>query len=676
MTMKLILGMLSVVLVGTVCAQQAQDTPKDDALHLGWVDKTISPSNDFYNYANGTWKKSNPIPPEYASWGAFQILNEKVLNLVHDLLINASKDKKAKSGSIEQKIGDFYYSGMDESLINKVGVDPLKDEFALIEQLKDLPGLQKVITHLQLIGVDALFGFGSMQDFADSTQMIGAIMQGGLGLPDRDYYLKTDLKFKKIREAYTLHIAQMLQLLGDKPESAKNSANTIMTIETKLAKASMSQVEMRDPRAIYHIEKISKLNNESDSFNWSDYFSVMGQEHMTTVNVSTPIFFTVMNQMLQEVSIEDWKVYLRWHLISEFGSYLSSPFVEQNFKMAQVLTGIKKIQPRWKRVVSAESGALGFAIGKLYVEKYFPPQSKKEVLEILKNIHTVLKEDITTLPWMSEETRTAALKKLDMMEERIGYPEKWRDYSSLEIDRGPYVLNILRANQFLVRRDLNKIGKPVDRFEWAMTPQTINAYYDPSMNNINMPAGILQPPFFDPNAPAAVNYGAVGFVMGHEITHGFDDQGAKFDGYGNLKNWWSPNDLKQFNRATQCIVNQFSKYTIEDGMHVQGQLVAGEATADLGGISLAYRAFHHSEAYKKAKDIDGFTPDQQFFLGVAHVWTNNMRPEQARNQVTTDPHPPAQYRVNGTLANIPQFQAAFGLPNNSPMVNNPRCVIW
>lgn len=389
-----------------------------------------------------------------------------------------------------------------------------------------------------------------------------------------------------------------------------------------------------------------------------------------------PEFFKVFNDQLKAVPLADWKTYLRWHLINSCASYLSKPFVNQNFKMDSVLNGAKKILPRWKRVVSTENWALGFAIGQFYVEQYFSPDAKEKVLDILKNIRIVFREDISTLNWMTPATRKAALKKLDLMEERIGYPSKWWDYSRLKVDRGPYVLNIMRANEFLIRRDLNKIGKPIDRSEWGMTPQTINAYYNPSMNNLNIPAGILQPPFFDANAPAAVNYGSIGFVMGHEMTHGFDDQGAQFDAHGNLSNWWTPSDLLKFKSATQCIVNQFSQYVVDGGLHVQGKLVVGEATADLGGITLAYRAFHRSKEYKKAKTINGITPDQQFFLGTAHVWATNIRPEQIRHQVTVDPHPPAQYRINGSLANIPQFQTAFSIPDRSPMVNKNRCVIW
>ncbi|KTC83891.1 M13 family metallopeptidase [Legionella cincinnatiensis] len=654
---------------------EPQKSTAEEALHMNWLNTNISPSQDFYSYANGNWQKNNPIPPDYSSWGSFNIISEKVQNIIHQMLINAAKDTKAKPGSIEQKVGDFYYSGMDEESINQLGIKPLQPEFDRINNLKNLTNLQNEIAHLHQIGVDVFFDFGSMQDFKNSSEMIGALVQGGLSLPDRDYYLKDNAKFKQIRDAYVNHVAKMFELLGDAPDKAVIEANTVMKLETQMAKVSMSQVEQRDPHAIYHIMDLTQLAQLTPNFSWPAYFRAMGQDNLKSVNMAMPVFFKDMSKQLNTISLEDWKTYLRWHLIDSFASYLSKPFVDQNFKMVSVLTGAEKILPRWKRVVGTENAALGFAIGKMYVDHYFSPEDKKQALDILKNIRTVLREDINTLSWMTPATRKAALKKLDLMEERVGYPSKWWDYSKLEVNRGPYVLNVIRANEFLTNRDLNKIGKPIDRTEWAMTPQTINAYYDPSMNNLNIPAGILQSPFFSPNAPAAVNYGAIGFVMGHEMTHGFDDQGAQFDGYGNLKNWWTPSDLAKFQAATQCIVNQYSNYVVDD-LHVQGKLVVGEATADLGGIILAYRAFQHSKEYKNAPTIAGMTPDQQFFLATAHVWAMNIRPQQLRNQITTDPHPPAQYRVNGSLANIPQFQKAFHLSNDSPMVNKNRCVIW
>ncbi|MBA2648237.1 MAG: M13 family metallopeptidase [Legionella sp.] len=646
-----------------------------NALNLDWIDPNISPAQDFYTYANGSWQKKNKIPADYSSWGTFNMVNDRVQDIIHHIVVTASQESNAPLGSLTQKVGDFFYSGMDETNINHLGISPIINEFARINDLTATNFIDE-LAHLHSIGVGAFFCFGSMQDFKNSTLMIGAAMQNGLGLPDRDYYLKDDPKFKKIREVYLDHLKQMFILLNDTPEQAAAAATTIMAIETKLAQASMSQVERRDPYAIYNPMDKVQLNQLMPDFSLAQYLNARGQGDLNQINVAMPQFFKKLNELLKTTPLADIKTYMRWQLLDTYASYLSKPFVDQNFKMVTAISGTEKILPRWKRVVNTENGLLGFAIGKLYVEKYFPPQSKQEVLDILKNIRAVLMEDLSTLSWMSQETRDQAIKKLNTMEERVGYPSKWWDYSKLKIDRGAYVLNVLRGKEFLTNRDLSKIGKPIDRTEWVMTPQTINAYYDPSMNNLNLPAGILQPPFFDPKAPAAVNYGSIGFVMGHEMTHGFDDQGAQFDEHGNLKNWWKPEDLVRFKKATQCIVDQFSSYVVDGDLHVQGKLVVGEATADLGGLMLAFKAFKRSQDYKDAKTINNITPEQQFFLGAAHIWAVNMRPQQERNLVTTDPHPPAKFRVNGTFANFPEFKNSFSIPENSPMVNKNRCVIW
>ncbi|MCX7116530.1 MAG: M13 family metallopeptidase [Legionellales bacterium] len=650
--------------------------PGADALQLEWLDLSVPPGEDFYAYANGLWLKHHPIPPQYASWGTFSMLQVKVEHIVHQMLIDAAHQKKITPGSIEQKVGDFYFSGMDEAAINRLGVAPLQPDFKRIDAIQNSKDLQETIVYLQEMGVDACFDFGSMQDFKNSQDMIAAATQGGLTLPNRDYYLKQDPKFQRIRTAYLNYISQLFQLLGQTPTDANQQAAVVMRIETQMAEASLSQIEQRDPHAIYHMMTLKELTLLTPNFSWPEYLKHLGHSNIQRFNMGMPRFFKTWNTLLQTESLESWKTYLRWHLLDNYAPFLSEPFVNQHFKMNAALTGAKKILPRWQRVVNTENQALGFAIGKMYVEKYVPPMAKQQVMDILNNIRKALRQDLETLSWMSKTTRLAALKKLDMMGERVGYPDKWRDYSTLMIDRGPYVLNVKRANQFLVKRDLDKVGKPVDKSEWAMSPQTVNAYYDPSMNNINIPAGIMQPPFFFFFSPAALNYGSIGFVIGHEITHGFDDEGAQFDGHGNLKNWWTAADLKKFKFATHCISTQFSSYKVDRTLSIQGPLVVGEATADLGGLTLAYHAFRDSSLFKSAKTIQGFTPDQQFFIGVAHVWATNIRPEQKRTMVTIDPHPPGQFRVNGTLANMPQFQAAFDLPAVSPMVNQHRCVIW
>ena len=656
---------LSFILLGIfplyAVSSQETSTAEVPGLHLDWLDKKINPAKNFFLYANGNWKKKNAIPAAYSSWDNFHVLQEKNLQVIRDILVDATKNTRAISGSIEQKIGDFYFSGMNERAIEAAGIKPLQPEFDRINNIKNLPDLQNVVAHLQMIGVGALFDFGQMQDFTDNNKVIGVAAQGGLSLPDRDYYLKNEKKFQQIRQAYLHHMVKMFELLGDDKKTSIAEAKTIINIETLLAKASMPRIEMRDPHAVYHLTNLASLNQTTPNFSWKQYFTDIQHPELEQINLAMPDFFKVMNLQLKKISLADWKIYLRWHLIDSFAPYLSASFVREDFQMKAALTGAKELLPRWKRVVSVENQALGFAIGKLYVEKKFPSSAKKSVEDMIDNIRAALKNDLQHTTWMDAKTQQAALQKLDKMRARVGYPNKWRDYSSLKMDRDSYVLNVMRASEFLTQRELNKIGKPIDENDWDMTPQTINAYYDPSMNRLNIPAGILQPPFFDSSASAAINYGAIGFVVGHEMTHGFDDEGAQFDGTGNLKNWWTENDLKKFQEKTQKIANQFSQYTVNGTLHVQGKLVMGEATADLGGLTLAYCALHASEAYQQLKTVAGFTPDQQFFLSAAHVWASNIRPEEAQRLLVVDPHPPAIYRVNGTLANMPQFKLAYGL---------------
>ena len=669
------LVLLGLLLFLSAAALAAGARVAGDPLHPDWLDTRVSAAENFFEFANGGWQRRHPIPGAYSSWGTFNILQVRNERIIRQLIERAA-GAHAPVGSTEQKVGDFYASGMDTALIDRLGLSPLSPELDGIAGVRNRADLEREVAHLQMIGVDAMFGIGEMQDFKDSTRVIGVAAQGGLGLPDRDYYLKQDPKFKQIRAEYLAHVARTFELLGDGKALAAREAGIVMAIETRLARASMSRVQQRDPRAVYHPMDLVELDRSTPNFSWGDYFREIGYPQIRSINLAMPRFFGALGRDLRRVPLGQWKIYLRWRLIDAFAPYLSKPFVGEDFRMQSVLTGAKQLLPRWQRVVNAEDAALGFAVGELYVEKEFPPSSKVEVLGILRNIRAALKGDLATLPWMTPATRRAALAKLDLMGERIGYPDKWRDYSMLRIDRGPYVLNVMRANEFEQQRELNEVGKPVDRNEWFMTPQTVDAYYDPSMNNINFPAGILQPPFFDPKAPLALNYGAIGWVMGHEMTHGFDDEGAQFDGHGNLRNWWTPEDAKRFHAATACISSDFSRYTVDGTLHIKGKLVTGEETADLGGLTLAWRAFHASGAYQEAKTLDGYTPDQQFFLGAAHVWASNIRPAEARRRVTIDPHAPAVYRVNGTLANMPQFQQAFHVAPGSPMVNAHRCVIW
>ena len=643
-------------------------------LHLDWLNPKINPSQNFYEFANGTWQKQNPIPAAYSYWSVGFILQEQNIKLTHQLVEDVAKSTHSVD-SVEEKLGNFYQSGMDETTIEKLGATPLQAEFSRIDSMNQVSDLQPELAHLQLLGVDAPFSFDQMQDFTDSKQVIGVASQSGLGLPDRDYYLKKDKKSVEIRKEYQAHIGRMFKLLGDDAEHAQHAADVIMSMETAFAKASLSQIEQRDPHAVYHLMTLDQLQKITPHFDWKLSFADLGYPNIKQINLATPKFFAFMDMQLNDTSLDDWKTYLRWHLLHATAPFLSKPFVNETFCMTKKLTGKKELLPRWRRVMAAENNALGFAIGKLYVEKMFPTSSKQAVQKIVDRIHAALEADLKTVAWMTPETRQAALNKLRLMHYRIGYPNKWRDYSALQIDRGPYVLNVLRSSEFLKRYALNKMGKPVNKDEWDMLPQQVNAYYDPSRNEFNLPAGILQSPFYSPDASEAVNYGAIGAIIGHEMTHAFDDEGAKFDGQGNLKNWWTKEDVKKFQSATACIVDQFSQYKL-DGLAVQGKLVAGEAIADLSGISVAYNAFHALPDYAKALTLDGTTPDQQFFLSYAHAWAANMRPEQSRLLIIVDPHPPMLYRVNGTIANMPQFQAAFALASKGPMINQNRCRVW
>lgn len=649
---------------------------KQNGFDPSFLDTSVSPCKDFFDYADGGWIKTHPIPPQYPIWGTFSELHQRNMNHLHTLLENAMADNNAAPGSELKKVGDFYYSGMDVKAINEAGVKPLQNEFDRIDAVNSLKDLQREVAHLQSLGVGALFRFGSMQDFKDSTKVIGVASQGGLSLPDRSYYLKQDPRHKKIRQDLLLHIATTMMWLGESAPEAAADARTVLRVETSLAEASMTRTEMRKPKAVYHPMSTVRLARLTPDFSWPDYFAEVGHPEIKSINVSQPGFFQAMNKDLKRVPLKDWKTYLKWHLISRAAPYLSRPFVDESFHFSSQLMGTKKNLPRWQRVINAENRAIGFAVGKLFVKKYFPPESKARVLAILKNIKLALKDDLETLSWMSPATRKQAIEKLDMITDKIGYPDKWRDYSSLKIDRGPYVLNVLRASKFNFDRRLNKIGKPVDRTEWGMTPQMVNAYYDPSMNEIVFPAGILQPPFFNPNAPEALNYGAIGAVIGHETTHGFDDEGSQYDGHGNLRNWWTKKDLANFKARAACIAKQYSGYAV-DGSHLNGHLVTGEAIADLGGLKLAYRAYQmYLKKHPNQPDVDGFTPDQLFFLGFAHVWASHARPKFAQMMVTVDPHPPARFRVNGTLSDLPEFREAFSCGGNSPMVRKAPCQIW
>ena len=670
-------------LIGLLAASLIFATPAGTLAEAGFdpanLDRTCKPCKDFNQFANGGWIAHNPIPAAYPSWGSFNILAEKNRDELRGILEDAAK-ASAPQGSNEQKIGDYYASCMDESGIEAAGLKPISEELERIAAIEGSAGLRDEILRLQGYGVNALFNVDSTQDAKNSSQVIGEIDQGGLGLPDRDYYTREDAKSKQLREEYVKHVARMFELLGDEKAAAEAEAKTVMEIETQLAKASLTKVQRRNPQALYHPMDVAEIKALAPAFSWEDYFTqatLTGKGHL---NVATPDFFKEVNRLLTGTSLADWKTYLRWHLIHAAAPRLPAEFVDENFSFyGKTLTGAKENLPRWKRCVAGTNGALGEALGQVYVRKYFPPQAKVRALEMVHNVEAALRNDIRNLPWMSAETKKQALIKLDAIVNKIGYPDKWRDYSALKVDRGPYVLNAMRAGRFEFNRDLAKVGKPVDRNEWEMSPPTVNAYYNPQLNEIVFPAGILQPPFFGANADDAINYGGMGAVIGHELTHGFDDQGSQYDAQGNLRNWWTPEDRKNFEARAECIVKQFSGFEVEKGLFEDGKLVEGESIADLGGLNLAYNAYKISLRGKPHPPvIGGFTPEQRFFLGWAQVWANNIRPEFARMLTNVDPHPLARFRVTAPLSNLPAFAKAFSCKPGDAMARpaKERCAIW
>jgi endothelin-converting enzyme/putative endopeptidase len=564
---------------------------------------------------------------------------------------------------------------MDETAIDALGIKPLQPELLRIEQLQAKKDLATVVA--SMIGEGTPFRIDSEQDFKDSSIVTAAVDQRGLGLPDRDYYLKQDQKSKDLRAAYVAHVQKMFELLGDKPELAATEAQSAMKIETALARGSMTRVDRRDPKKIYHFMSVAELEKLTPAFGWKEYFRQIGLSGISSLNVAVPEFFKTLNSQIEQQDLATWKSYLRWHAIHANATSLSSAVVNENFNFfGKTLQGKEQLPPRWKRCTNDVDDDLGEALGQVYVEKYFSPEAKKQVLEILQGIQKAMDADIHSLPWMSEETKRRALEKLQSMANKIGYPDKWRDYRQLEIKRGDHMGNSLRARRFKFDRDLAKIGKPVDRQEWQMTPPTVNAYYDPQKNDINFPAGILQPPLFDPRSDAAPNYGNAGSTIGHELTHGFDDEGRQFDAQGNLKDWWTTIDGKEFDRRASCISDQYSQYTVIDDIKINGKLTLGEDVADLGGTLLAYLAWKEATKDQKRESIDGFTPDQRFFIAYGQQWCSSNKDETKRLRAAIDPHSPDQYRANGVVSNMPEFREAFHCKLGQPMVRENACRVW
>jgi putative endopeptidase len=687
-----IFSLLALVTLAVIADAPAQNAlvataPAGSELNRKDLDTTCQPCQDFSQYATGGWKKRNRIGPAYATWGRFSQIQEANLARLRQILETAAAARAVAPDSggpetIEQKLGDFYGACMDEKRIEADGLRPLEGEMAHIAAISSLPILQSEVARLHVLGVRVLFGFGSGQDDKDSTQTIAQAFQGGLGLPDRDYYTKQDERSRKLREQYRRHIVRVLRLAGDDSSTARTSAGTILALETKLAEASKTRVERRDPQANYHKMNVAELSELTPHFSWPRYFGDIGFPAIEEVDVRQPEFFRALDAQLQQTPLADWKIYLRWHLLRSSAPALSSKFVKEDFAFYnRRLTGVKEPLPRWRRCVNAADRNLGEALGQKYVAGAFPPEAKAKAQAMVADLIAALRSDIETLPWMSAPTKQQALEKLSAISLKIGYPEKWRDYSDYHVVRGPYIENLRRGAAFAFRRALAKIGKPLDRTEWGMTPPTVNAYYDAGMNEIVFPAGILQPPLFDPQADDALNYGAMGAIIGHELTHGFDDQGRQYDAQGNLRDWWTPEDAKNFQARVECIEKQFSAFAVQGEVHENGKLVLGESIADLGGLTLAHMAFERALARRGAAapaEVDGFTQEQRFFLAYARAWATNARPEYERMMAVTDPHPLPRFRTNGPVSNLREFAAAFDCPVGAAMARSgpAQCKIW
>jgi putative endopeptidase len=641
-------------------------------------DPMVKPGDNFYRYVNGAWIERNPVPPEYSRWGSFSQLHDDNLVALREIVEELTKQTGTLEGN-RQKIRDFYATAMDEAKLDKLGTAPLRDEFDRIAKIDDRDGLITEIGHLQAAGVGALFGTFVGQDEKQSTRYTVYLHQGGLSLPERDYYLGTSDYFKLLRKQYVEHVAKMLGLLGDASDAAAGAADTVLAIETKLAEGSKTPTQLRDREANYNKYTVADLAKLTPNLNWDLYWKAAEIGKLEDLVVSQPEFFKRLNEMLASTPIDRWRTYLRWHLIHATGAYLNDPLERENFRFySQTLRGAKEMQPRWKRAIGAIDSRMGQPLGQLYVEKHFSPDSKRRMDALVKNVMAAYRERIERLDWMGDETKKQALAKLATVMPKIGYPDKWRDYSGLEIRDDSYVQNVLRAEAFDWRYRIGKLGKPVDRTEWGMTPPTVNAYYNPSLNEIVFPAGILQPPFFDPTADDAVNYGAIGAVIGHEITHGFDDQGSRSDADGNLRNWWTAEDRARFTAKTDKLVEQYEACKVLGDLHVNGRLTLGENLADLGGVAIAYSAYQRSLDGKPAPVIDGLTGSQRFFIGFAQVWRGSIRDAEQKVLLRTDPHSPVQFRTLVPLSNIQAFYEAFEIKPDDAMYRPPekRIEVW
>ena len=653
------------------------ETPGEVSVDMAALDKSVAPCDDFYQYACGTWLKETPIPGDQASWGrSFNVIRERNELLLKGFLEKAAE--KADGDANSKKLGAFYTSCMNEAEIDKVGAKALAPELARVAAVNNVASLTAELSHLHTTGVNAIFDFSSAQDFKNATEVIGVVSQAGLGLPDRDYYLVDDAKKKEIRATYEGHIERMLTLLGDKPADAAKNRQTVMKIETALAQASMSKVDLRDPKKIYHRIDLAGLKQTAPDFPWETYLKQLGAPGVVAINVAQPDFVKTVNGMLKSIPMADWRTYLRWHVLKGAANRMSKPFLKEDFEFRKALTGTANDLPRWKRCVRMVDGAMGEALAQPFVKDTLGDEGKATTKKMIGEIEDVMKTNLGTLSWMDDTTKGRAVEKIKLIANKIGYPDKWRSYEALTIDPKNYLANTMAAESFEVKRQLAKIGKPVDRNEWQMTPPTVNAYYDASLNEMVFPAGILQPPFYSNKATLPTNFGGIGMVMGHELTHGFDDEGRQFDGQGNLKEWWTPAVSTEFDKRAACVADQYDAYAPFPDAHVNGKLTLGENIADLGGVKLALAALRKARAGQLATQSHGFSEDQQFFLGFAQGWCTNMRDEMTRLQVATNPHSPPRYRVVGPLSNLPEFARAFSCKEGDKMVRpqSKRCEIW